>query len=54
MDLVVKHLGYTRPIAASNFYVLIETSGSHDPHDKEVILINALLIHVRGAILYYI
>lgn len=36
MELVEKHLGYTRPIQPANFYTLVETSGSHDQHDKEV------------------
>ena len=36
MDLVEQHLGYGRPIQPANFYTLVETSGSHDEHDKEV------------------
>ena len=36
MELVEKHLGYARPIQPSNFYALVETSGSHDQHDREV------------------
>ena len=37
MELVVKHLGYSRPIQPANFYLLVETSGSHEQHDKEVL-----------------
>ena len=36
MELVEKHLGYSRPIEPANFYALVETSGSHDSHDQEV------------------
>lgn len=36
MELVENHLGYRRPIQLSNFYTLVETSGSHEEHDKEV------------------
>ena len=36
MDLVEQHLGYARPIPPANFYTLVETSGSHDEHDREV------------------
>lgn len=37
MELVERHLGYGRPIQPANFYTLVETSGSHDEHDKEVL-----------------
>lgn len=36
MELVEQHLGFTRPIQPAKFYTLVETSGSHDQHDKEV------------------
>jgi len=36
MELVVKHLGYSRPLPPNKFYTLIETSGSNDEHDKQV------------------
>lgn len=36
MEIVEKHLRHRNPISAHPFYVLVETSGSHEPHDKEV------------------
>ena len=36
MELVEKHLPHRNPISAYPFYVLVETSGSHESHDREV------------------
>ena len=36
MNLVEKHLHLHNPISSHDFYTLVETSGSHDQHDKEV------------------
>lgn len=36
MHQVEKHLAMRNPISPYPFYVLVETSGSHDHHDKEV------------------
>lgn len=36
MELVEGHLGHVRPIQPANIYTLVETSGSHDHHDREV------------------
>ncbi len=36
MELVVRHLGYARPLPPNKFYTLIETGGSNDEHDKQV------------------
>ena len=36
MHQVEKNLAMHNPISPHPFYVLVETSGSHDPHDKEV------------------
>jgi len=36
MEIVEKHLRHRNPISAHPFYVLVETSGSHAPHDTEV------------------
>ena len=36
MHLVENHLHLQNPISSHPFYTLIETSGSHDQHDKEV------------------
>jgi D-2-hydroxyglutarate dehydrogenase len=35
MDCVKKNLGLICPIGTHNFYMFIETSGSHDKHDLE-------------------
>ncbi|XP_052542167.1 D-2-hydroxyglutarate dehydrogenase, mitochondrial [Tympanuchus pallidicinctus] len=35
MELVEKHLGLSKPVRGSPFYVLIETSGSNLRHDEE-------------------
>lgn len=43
MELVVKHLGYRRPIQSAHFYMLVETSGSHDDHDKEVCVLETVI-----------
>ena len=36
MEIVEKHLPHRNPISAHPFYVLVETSGSHESHDREV------------------
>ena len=36
MEIVEKHLPHHNPISAYPFYVLVETSGSHESHDREV------------------
>lgn len=36
MELVEQHLGYSNPIQPSDIYTLVETSGSHHQHDREV------------------
>ena len=36
MDLVEKHLPLSNPISPHPFYIIVETSGSCDRHDKEV------------------
>ena len=36
MELVEKHFPHRNPISAYPFYVLVETSGSHESHDREV------------------
>ena len=37
VDIVLTHLPLHNPLSSSHpFYVLVETSGSHDQHDKEV------------------
>ena len=36
MEVVVEELALHNPLSPHPFYVLVETSGSHDQHDKEV------------------
>ena len=36
MKLVEKNLSLHNPLSPHPFYTLVETSGSHDQHDKEV------------------
>ena len=36
MKMVEKHLSLRNPLSPHPFYALVETSGSHDEHDKEV------------------
>lgn len=36
MELVVAQLGLVNPLKKSPFYILIETSGSDEEHDKKV------------------
>lgn len=35
MESVENNLGLTNPLNSCSFYILIETSGSHGPHDEE-------------------
>ena len=36
MDVMEKELSLQNPLSPHPFYMLVETSGSHDDHDKEV------------------
>jgi len=46
MECVTKNLGLTCPLEPSNFYMLLETSGSNSCHDEEKL--NLFLEHMMG------
>ena len=41
LALTKKHFGYPNPVKPAPLYVLVETSGSCDHHDKEVRAVGA-------------
>ena len=43
MHLVEKNLAMRNPLSPHPFYALVETSGSHDQHDKEVCVRTSVL-----------